>query len=134
MKTAIGWNWQAVGRRKAAIARVWMRPGTGRIIVNSREVDDYLKRATLKMIVNQPLELANVVGQFDIRCICRGGGLSGQAGAIKQGISRALQLVDREKYRPMLKRAGFLTRDSRIKERKKYGLAGARRRFQFSKR
>ncbi len=128
------WNWQAVGRRKSAVARVWMRPGTGKIMINQREVDDYLKRPVLKMVMNQPLELTGTTGQYDIICNCKGGGLSGQAEAIKHGISRALEQVDRDKYRPMLKKVGFLTRDARVKERKKYGLRGARRRFQFSKR
>lgn len=128
------WKWQAVGRRKTAVARVWMRPGTGSVLINGRQVDDYLKRPVLKMIVNQPLELTDTVGQFDIICKCAGGGLSGQAYAIKHGISRALLAVSTEKYRATLKRAGFLTRDARAKERKKYGLRAARRRYQFSKR
>lgn len=128
------WKWHAVGRRKTAVARVWMRPGTGALLINGRQVDEYLKRPVLKMIVNQPLEITETVGQFDIACNCAGGGLSGQAYAIKHGISRALLEVSTEKYRAILKRGGFLTRDSRAKERKKYGLAAARRRFQFSKR
>jgi small subunit ribosomal protein S9 len=131
---ALGWNWHAIGKRKSAIARVWVKPGTGTITVNGRQLPDYLMRATLEMIVNQPLELTETVGKYDIMCNCKGGGLSGQAAAIKHGISRALLLVDTERYRPVLKKAGFLTRDSRIKERKKYGLRGARRAFQFSKR
>ncbi len=130
----MAWNWHAVGKRKSAVARVWMKPGEGRIIVNGRKVDEYLARPVLNMVVHQPLELTETTGQYDIFCNCQGGGLSGQADAIKHGISRALLLVDSDKYRPILKKAGFLTRDSRIKERKKYGLRGARRRFQFSKR
>jgi len=132
--SAIGWNWQAVGKRKTAIARVLMKPGTGQLLINGRKGDEYLSRPVLMMIVNQPLELTETVGQFDIHCTCRGGGLSGQADAIKHGISRALLEVSTEKYRGMLKRAGFLTRDARKKERKKYGLVAARRRYQFSKR
>lgn len=132
--SALGWNWQAVGKRKAAVARVYMKPGTGNIIINGDPADAYLKRAVLMLIVNQPLELTETVGEYDISCNCKGGGLSGQADAVKHGISRALLAVDSDKYRPILKKAGFLTRDSRIKERKKYGLRGARRRFQFSKR
>jgi len=132
--TQSGWKWQAVGRRKTAVARVWMRPGTGIILINGRAVDDYLMRPVLKMIVNQPLEVTDNVGKFDISCNCTGGGLSGQAYAIKHGISRALLAVSTEKYRATLKKVGFLTRDARSKERKKYGLAAARRRFQFSKR
>lgn len=129
-----GWNWHAVGKRKTAVARVWMKPGSGKITINGHPEDDYLKRASLSMIVGQPLELTETVGQFDIMCNCNGGGTSGQADAVKHGISRALLKVDSDKFRPILKKAGFLTRDSRIKERKKYGLRGARRRFQFSKR
>lgn len=132
--SAMGWNWQAVGRRKSATARVYMKPGEGNIIINGRPIDVYLKRKVLEMIVHQPLELTETTGKYDILCTCRGGGLSGQADAIKHGISRALLEVDSEKYRGTLKKAGFLTRDARVKERKKYGLRGARRRFQFSKR
>ncbi len=131
---ALGWNWHAIGRRKTAVARVWMKPGSGNILINGRNIDEYLRRPVAKMIVNQPLELTATQGQFDINCVCRGGGISGQADAIKHGISRALLAVDSEKYRPLLKKAGFITRDARQKERKKYGLRGARRRFQFSKR
>lgn len=131
---ALGWNWHAIGKRKSAVARVWVKPGNGTISINGRTMDNYLTRATLRMVVNQPLELTETVGRYDIMCNCKGGGLSGQAAAIKHGISRALLLVDTEKFRPVLKRAGFLTRDSRTKERKKYGLRGARRAFQFSKR
>jgi len=132
--SAMGWSWQAVGRRKAATARVYMKPGDGKIVINGRPLDVYLKRKVLEMIVHQPLELTETVGKYDILCSCSGGGLSGQADAIKHGISRALLAVDTDKYRGMLKKAGFLTRDARVKERKKYGLRGARRRFQFSKR
>ncbi|RJO68950.1 MAG: 30S ribosomal protein S9 [Myxococcales bacterium] len=131
---SIGWNWHAVGKRKTAIARVWMRPGSGMILINGRKAPEYLRRAALEMIVNQPLELTESEGRYDIVCNCQGGGLAGQALAIKHGISRALLEVDTDKYRPILKKAGFLTRDARIKERKKYGLRAARRRYQFSKR
>ncbi len=127
-------QWHGLGRRKSAVARVWLRPGSGKIIINGTVSEDYLKRPVLQMIVNQPLELTGTAGHFDIHCTCRGGGLSGQADAVKFGISRALLTVDEDKYRAMLKKAGFLTRDARIKERKKYGLRGARRSFQFSKR
>jgi len=122
-----------VGRRKHSVARVRMVPGSGEIIINKKPVLDYLKRETLKMIVEQPLEVTETLGKYDIFANVFGGGLSGQAGAIRLGISRALLKVDLE-FRAVLKKNGFLTRDPRMKERKKYGLAGARKRFQFSKR
>ena len=123
----------AVGRRKKAVARVRLVPGKGDILINKRELDDYFGLETLKLIVNQPLELTNTVGQFDIVCTVAGGGVTGQAGAIRHGLSRALLQFDPE-MRTTLKKAGFLTRDPRMKERKKYGLKGARRAPQFSKR
>ena len=124
--------YQAVGRRKKSIARVRLVPGEGKIIINNRDIENYFGLETLKMTVRQPLNLTNV-GNFDVMVNVKGGGLSGQAGAIRHGISRALLLVD-ESYRPALKAAGFLTRDPRMKERKKYGLKAARRAPQFSKR
>ncbi len=125
-----------VGKRKNAIARVYLRQRAtdeGTIRVNDRSFEDYFPRPTSRMIIMQPLELTSTVGRFDIMINVRGGGLSGQAGAVRHGISRALLEVDAG-FRPVLKKAGFLTRDSREVERKKYGLAGARRRFQYSKR
>ncbi|MFT7582635.1 MAG: small subunit ribosomal protein S9 [Myxococcota bacterium] len=124
----------ATGRRKESSARVYMTPGSGKITVNNREVEEYFRRATLLMILNQPFEVTNSEGKWDIWATVRGGGLSGQADAIKHGISRALNTSDEETNRPLLKRAGFLTRDARKVERKKYGQPGARKRFQFSKR
>ena len=121
------------GRRKHSVARVRLYAGTGNITVNGRDIDDYFGLDTLKLIVRQPMELTNTIGKFDIVCTVAGGGVSGQAGAIRHGISRALLLFDPE-LRPVLKKAGFLTRDPRMKERKKYGLKGARRAPQFSKR
>jgi len=123
----------ATGRRKEAVARVWMMPGSGKIEINHREIDDYFGRATSKMIIRQPLELTETTGRYDIYVNVHGGGLSGQADAIKHGITRALMLINGS-FRPGLKKAGYITRDSRIKERKKYGQRGARARFQFSKR
>ncbi len=123
----------AVGKRKSAIARVWMKPGGGNILVNRRPLDEYFGRETMKMVVKQPLELTGLTVQYDIAVNVRGGGVSGQAGAIKHGISKALLISDPE-LRSVLKKAGFLVRDSRIKERKKYGQPGARARFQYSKR
>ena len=108
-------------------------PGEGNVTINKRSIDDYLKRETAKMIIRQPLELTETLGKFDIYVNVRGGGISGQAGAIKHGISRALLTVNPD-FRPLLKKSGFLTRDSRVKERKKYGQPGARKRFQYSKR
>ncbi len=123
----------ATGKRKDAIARVWVMPGTGKITVNGREVAKYFARPVLQMVISQPFKVANVVGQFDVVCTVAGGGLSGQAGAVKHGISKALSHYDPQ-VRPALKKAGFLTRDSRVVERKKYGKAKARKSFQFSKR
>ena len=123
----------ATGKRKTAVARVWLKPGDGNITINKRHIDDYLKRETAKMVIRQPLELTETLGKYDIHVNVRGGGISGQAGAIKHGISKALLEVNPD-FRPLLKKAGFLTRDSRVKERKKYGQPGARKRFQYSKR
>ena len=121
------------GRRKSSVARVRLYPGTGKITINGRDIDDYFGLETLKLIINQPFGVTNTTAKFDIVANVRGGGISGQAGAIRHGISRALLLAD-ESYRPLLKKAGFLTRDPRMKERKKYGLKAARRASQFSKR
>jgi len=123
----------ATGKRKTSIARVYMQPGKGVIKVNSRELNDYFGRKTLRMIVREPLELTENSNRYDISVNVNGGGLSGQAYAIRHGISRALQ-NDNNELRPALKKAGLLTRDARKKERKKYGLAGARKAYQFSKR
>ena len=123
----------ATGKRKTAIARTWMKPGNGVITVNDRELDDYFRVGTAKTILLQPLVLTNTRDSFDIRVKVIGGGISGQAGAIRHGITRALMMVDPD-LRQSLKRAGFVRRDSRVKERKKYGQKGARARFQFSKR
>ncbi len=121
------------GRRKKSVARVRVYPGTGVITINKRDIDDYFGLETLKLIVNQPYEVTDTLGKFDIVCTVVGGGFSGQAGAIRHGLARALVQAD-ESYRPALKKAGFLTRDPRMKERKKYGLKAARRAPQFSKR
>ncbi|MBL7024315.1 MAG: 30S ribosomal protein S9 [Candidatus Marinimicrobia bacterium] len=123
----------ATGKRKSSIARVYMTPGKGIIKVNNRELDEYFGRKTLRMIVHEALELTENSGRYDISINVNGGGLSGQAYAIRHGISRALQ-GDNNELRPVLKKAGLLTRDARKKERKKYGLAGARKAYQFSKR
>ena len=123
----------ATGKRKTSIARVWLKPGTGAIVVNTRSVEEYFGRETSQMVVRQPLELTDNVGKFDVIATVIGGGPSGQAGAVKHGITKALLEVNPE-LRAVLKKAGFITRDSRIKERKKYGKAAARRSFQFSKR
>ncbi|MCF7803178.1 MAG: 30S ribosomal protein S9 [Candidatus Marinimicrobia bacterium] len=123
----------ATGRRKTSVARVRLLNGNGNITVNNRPIDDYFGRETLKMLVNQPIELCEVEGSYDVKVNVNGGGLSGQAGAIRLGIARSLEKVN-EDFRPQLKKAGFLTRDPRVKERKKPGLAGARKAFQFSKR
>ena len=122
------------GRRKSSVARVRLYPGTGKITINDRTIDDYFGLDTLKLIVRQPLVLTKTGELFDVVCRVNGGGVTGQAGAIRHGISRALLQYDSEKLRPALKKAGFLTRDPRMKERKKYGLNGARRAPQFSKR
>jgi small subunit ribosomal protein S9 len=123
----------ATGRRKRAIARVWLMPGSGKIEINHRDIDNYFGRATSKMILRQPLELTETIGRYDVYINVQGGGLSGQADAIKHGITRALMKLNAA-FRPPLKRAGYVTRDPRIKERKKYGQRGARARYQFSKR
>ena len=123
----------ATGKRKTSIARVWIKPGTGAIVVNTRSVEEYFGRETSQMVVRQPLELTDNVGKFDVIATVIGGGPSGQAGAVKHGITKALLEVNPE-LRAVLKKAGFITRDSRIKERQKYGKAAARRSFQFSKR
>ena len=121
------------GRRKSSVARVRLVPGNGQIVINGKDSKDYLRKKTLEMIIRQPLVLTETEGRFDIVVNAHGGGTTGQAGAIRLGIARALLKADAE-YRPVLKRAGFLTRDPRMKERKKYGLKGARRAPQFSKR
>lgn len=125
---------QSVGRRKNAVARVYMKPGSGKIVINQRSIEDYFGgRESLRIEMRKPLVLTNTSDKFDILITVRGGGLMGQAGAIRHGISRTLQTMD-ESLRAPLKKAGFLTRDPRVVERKKYGQRGARRRFQFSKR
>ena len=121
------------GRRKSSVARVRVYPGTGKITINDRDIDSYFGLETLKLIVRQPLALTETAEKFDVICKVQGGGVTGQAGAIRHGLSRALLQHD-ENLRPLLKKAGFLTRDPRMKERKKYGLKGARRAPQFSKR
>ncbi|MBL92264.1 MAG: 30S ribosomal protein S9 [Myxococcales bacterium] len=126
-------RYYATGRRKEATARVWISPGTGNISVNGKELDTYFVRPVLRMILQQPFDATEAEGKFDVMCTVRGGGKSGQAGAIRHGIARALATADTD-YRPILKKAGMLTRDARAVERKKYGQPGARKRFQFSKR
>jgi small subunit ribosomal protein S9 len=126
-------SFYATGKRKNAIARVLLKPGSGKLVVNERPVENYFGRPTSRMVIMQPFELTQTAGRFDVTVTVHGGGLSGQAGAIKHGISKALLAVDLA-YRTMLKSAGFLTRDSRVKERKKYGKRSARASFQFSKR
>jgi small subunit ribosomal protein S9 len=123
----------ATGKRKDAVARVWIKPGRGEIKVNGRDVVTYFARPVLRMLINQPFAAAERQDQYDVMCTVRGGGLSGQAGAVRHGISRALVYFEPE-LRPVLKKGGFLTRDSRVVERKKYGRRKARRSFQFSKR
>ena len=123
----------ATGKRKDAVARVWVMPGKGNITINEKSIDQYFARPVLKMIINQPFQITNRENEFDVVCTVEGGGLSGQAGAIKHGISKALNLYEPE-LRSVLKKAGFLTRDDRTVERKKYGRAKARRSYQFSKR
>jgi len=123
----------ATGKRKDAVARVWIKPGSGKVTVNGRDMDKYFARPVLQMILRQPFEVAGVTGEFDVMATVKGGGLSGQAGAVRHGISKALQLYE-PSLRPALKAAGFLTRDSRVVERKKYGKPKARKSFQFSKR
>jgi len=124
----------ATGRRKNATARVWLSPGTGEMTVNGKPMDDYFPRETLKMSAKQPFDITDTKGQFDIYATVSGGGISGQAGALRHGISRALASFDIERFRSKLKATGFLTRDPRMVERKKYGLHKARKRPQFSKR
>lgn len=126
-------SFYGTGKRKSSIARVWLKPGAGRIVVNNKTLDEYFGRETSKMVVRQSLELTENLGKFDVYVNVSGGGDSGQTGAIRHGITKALLEADPE-LRPNLKKAGFITRDSRVKERKKYGLAAARARFQFSKR
>ena len=126
-------SYYGTGRRKSAVARVYLIPGKGDILINKRGIDDYFGLETLKLIVRQPLELTNTTGKFDVKVNVFGGGFTGQAGAIRHGIARALLIADGD-FRAPLKKAGFLTRDPRMKERKKYGLKGARRAPQFSKR
>ena len=123
----------ATGKRKDAVARVWIKPGSGKVVVNGKDMNAYFARPVLQMILRQPFQVAGVVDQFDVMASVKGGGLSGQAGAVKHGISKALQLYD-PAMRGALKAAGFLTRDSRVVERKKFGRRKARRSFQFSKR
>ncbi|WP_103334121.1 30S ribosomal protein S9 [Pseudotabrizicola formosa] len=132
VRDALGRSY-ATGKRKNAVARVWVKPGTGKVVVNGKEMAVYFARPVLQMILKQPFTIANVEGQFDVMATVVGGGLSGQAGAVKHGISKALQLYE-PGLRGALKAAGFLTRDSRVVERKKYGKAKARKSFQFSKR
>ena len=126
-------RYYGTGRRKKSIARVYLTPGTGKIMINKRDIDEYFGLETLKLIVRQPLNATDTLDKFDVLVNVRGGGFTGQAGAIRHGISRALLQADAE-YRPTLKAAGYLTRDPRMKERKKYGLKAARRAPQFSKR
>ncbi len=126
-------KYYGTGRRKNAVARVWLKPGNGAITINQRELGEYFGKKTLEMIVQQPLELTSQSGKFDVVVTVKGGGITGQAGAVRHGISRALLNVD-ETLRPALKAAGFLTRDPRMKERRKYGLKKARKASQFSKR
>jgi small subunit ribosomal protein S9 len=126
-------KYNATGRRKTSVARVNISPGDGQIIVNKKPVDTYFPRETLRMMIRQPIELAGITGKYNITATVTGGGLSGQAGAVRHGISRAIVNMDND-LRPRLKKEGFLTRDPRETERKKYGQKGARKRFQFSKR
>ncbi|MGS4946598.1 30S ribosomal protein S9 [Meridianimarinicoccus sp. RP-17] len=132
VRDALGRSY-ATGKRKDAVARVWIKPGSGKVTVNGKDMDAYFARPVLQMILRQPFTVAGVSGQFDVMATVKGGGLSGQAGAVKHGVSKALQLYD-PSLRGALKAAGFLTRDSRVVERKKYGKRKARRSFQFSKR
>ncbi|VAX27602.1 SSU ribosomal protein S9p (S16e) [hydrothermal vent metagenome] len=126
-------RYQATGRRKTSVARVILKPGTGQVEVNKRPIEKYFPRETLRMVVRQPLELVGMYNKLDVKVTVGGGGLSGQAGAVRHGIARALLNVDSD-LRPKLKKEGLLTRDPRMRERKKYGQKGARKRFQFSKR
>jgi small subunit ribosomal protein S9 len=124
----------ATGRRKVSSARVWLSKGTGQFLVNGKSLGDYFKREVLQMVIKQPFEATETLGTYDVNATVVGGGLSGQAGAVRHGISRALQHDETQNLGPALKRGGFLTRDARMVERKKYGQAGARKRFQYSKR
>jgi small subunit ribosomal protein S9 len=126
-------RFSATGRRKEAAARVWVKPGSGAITINNKGIEQYFKREVLRMLLAQPFEATELQGKYDVQATVRGGGLSGQAGAVRHGLARALCLAD-ETLRPALKKAGLLTRDARAVERKKYGRPGARKRFQFSKR
>ena len=132
VRDALGRSY-ATGKRKDAIARVWIRPGSGKVTVNGKDLNVYFARPVLQMVLRQPFDVAGVAGQFDVTATVKGGGLSGQAGAVKHGISKALQIYE-PSLRGALKAAGFLTRDARVVERKKYGKRKARRSFQFSKR
>ena len=123
----------ATGKRKNAVARVWIKPGSGKVVINTRVIETYFARPVLRMLIQQPLVASNRTGQYDVTCTVSGGGLSGQAGAVRHGISKALTYFEPD-LRGVLKRGGFLTRDSRVVERKKYGKAKARKSFQFSKR
>lgn len=123
----------ATGKRKTAVARTWIKPGNGNFLVNNREVGDYFPTESARLILTQPLMITNNIGSFDVKVTVTGGGISGQVGAIRHGITRALIEMDPD-LRPVLKKAGFVKRDPRVKERKKYGQKGARARFQFSKR
>ena len=127
-------KYYGTGRRKSSVARVFLTPGTGKITINKRDIDDYFGLETLKVVVRQPLTETDTLNKFDAMITVKGGGYTGQAGAIRHGIARALLEADSETYRPILKKAGYLTRDPRMKERKKYGLKKARRAPQFSKR
>ncbi len=123
----------ATGKRKSAVARVWIMPGTGQVTVNGKDFDDYFDMETARLVVNQPFEVTNTLGKIDVFATLKGGGKTGQSEALRHGIARALQIMDPDLRAP-LKKAGLLTRDARVKERKKYGLAGARKRYQYSKR
>jgi len=126
-------RYHAVGKRKTAIARIWMKPGNGAIVINNRSIEDYVSREAGRELIRQPLEITGTIDKYDISANVRGGGVLGQASAIRHGISRALVNINPE-FRILLKKANLLTRDPRMKERKKYGQAGARARFQYSKR
>jgi len=126
-------EYYATGHRKDATAKVWLQPGQGRITVNGRSLGDYVRRATLELIVRSPLQIVDRIGEIDVRAQCLGGGIAGQAGALRHGIAKALVVMD-ETLRSPMRRAGYLTRDPRVKERKKYGRKRARRGFQFKKR
>jgi small subunit ribosomal protein S9 len=133
MSVATAIRYYGTGKRKNAIARVWITPGTGQVTINDRPADKYLGRLVLERLIQQPFEVTETVGKFDVIARCKGGGISGQAGAIRHGVSKALVEADPD-LRPILRKLGFLTRDPRVKERKKYGRKRARRGFQFSKR